>query len=335
MKTKEFRLKAKKFFLTFPQCTVTKEQAMENAKALYPDLEWIICAEEKHQDGTPHLHIGLEFSRTFNSRDASSFDPICNQHGNYQVMKNKLKCVQYITKDGVWCAHGIDPAAVLQKKDGKFAWIANEIKAGKNMQELDTLDSGFVLQNKRKIEEYIAWQNVITSKKRKKSWENAAVTPDPRNAHNCLIAEWLTTNIKKPRVLRQPQLYLYGPPGIGKTHLVSQLAEYLSIYYMSRDDGEFMDRYEDGAYDLIVFDEFSNKKSMQFMNQILDGQACTLKKKGGQIDKRENLPVIVLSNYSLDDNYRNLSEKGYLEPLKTRLQIVLCLEKIEIQFMDQ
>jgi len=308
---------------------------MDKAKSLYPDLEWIICAEEKHQDGTPHLHIGLEFSQRFNSRDANCFDPICDQHGNYQPMKNKLKSVQYITKDGAWCAHGIDPVAVLKKKDGKFAWIANEIKNGKSMQELDTLDSGFVLVHKRKLEEYIAWQSVITEKKRKKSWENAVVTPDPKNAHNMLIVEWLKNNVKKPRKLRQPQLYLFGPPGIGKTHLVSQLAEYLSIYYMSRDDGEFMDRYEDGAYDLIVMDEFSNKKSMQFMNQILDGQACTLKKKGGQVDKRDNLPCIVLSNYSLDENYRNLAEKGYLEPLKTRLEIVFCNENIKINFMDQ
>jgi len=305
---------------------------MEKARSLYPDLEWIICAEEKHQDGTPHLHIGLAFSQRFNSRDARCFDPICDQHGNYQPMKNMLKSVQYITKDGAWCAHGIDPNAVLQKRDGKFAWIAKEIKNGKSMPELDELDSGFVLHHKRKIEEYIAWQQVRSEKKMKKSWSDVKGTPDPGNVHNTLIYEWLITNIKKPRKLRQPQLYLFGPPGIGKTHLVSQLAEYLSIYYMSRDDGEFMDRYEDGAYDLIVFDEFSNKKSMQFMNQVLDGQTCTLKKKGGQILKKDNLPCIVLSNYSLEENYRNLAEKGYLEPLKTRLEIVFCPEKIQIAF---
>jgi len=332
---KTVRFQAKKWFLTYPQCTTTKETALSNAEAMFPDLVWIICAEEKHQDGTPHLHVGLEFSRRYNSRNANCFDPISGQHGNYQPMKNQLQCIKYIIKDGAYIAKGIDPKAILQKQNGKFAYIASKVMEGNSLSSLNQLDAGFVLANKRKLEEYMAWYAVLKEKEKKFPWEETDVIPDLKNAHNSLIVEWLKQNIKMPRLLRQPQLYLYGPPGIGKTHLVASLDSYLSIYYMSRDDGEFMDRYEDGAYDLIVMDEFSNKKSMQFMNQILDGQKCTLKKKGGQILKSDNLPVIILSNYSLEENYRNLAEKGYLEPLKTRLTIVFCPERIEIEFFNK
>jgi len=109
---------------------------------------------------------------------------------------------------------------------------------------------------------------------------------------------------------------------MGKSTLIRNLNNYLSIYYVPRDDGEFCDEYEDGIYDLIVLDEFTNKKTMQWMNQLLDGQTCYLKKKGGQILKKDNLPVIILSNFSLEQNYPRLNESGMLEPLISRLKIV-------------
>jgi len=147
---------------------------------------------------------------------------------------------------------------------------------------------------------------------------------------------WLNLNIKEPRDFRQTQLYIYGPPKMGKSTLIRNLNNYLSIYYVPRDDGEFCDEYEDGIYDLIVLDEFTNKKTMQWMNQLLDGQTCYLKKKGGQILKKDNLPVIILSNFSLEQNYPRLNESGMLEPrFISRLKIVNVQSFINVPFRDQ
>jgi len=74
---------------------------------------------------------------------------------------------------------------------------------------------------------------------------------------------------------------------------------------------------------------------MQWMNQLLDGQTCYLKKKGGQILKKDNLPVIILSNFSLEQNYPRLNESGMLEPLISRLKIVNVQSFINVPFRDQ
>lgn len=327
-------LQGKKWFLTFPQCPMKKDEALQNLKSHFPTTEWIIVAEEQHKDGTPHLHIALCFTQRFNSRDMKVFDKITGQHGNYQPMKNQLKCIEYVTKGGVYHAEGIDVSAVLAKKNGKFAWIAQEAMAGKTLIQLNTLDPGFILQHKRKLEEYMSWVKIASDRsKKEKRWSEIDAILALKNDHNHSIRDWLIENIKKPRQLRQKQLYLWGPPGIGKTHLVTQLDYLLSIMYVARDDGEFMDFYEDGMYDLIVMDEFSNKKTMQFMNQILDGQKCTLKKKGAQIVKSDNLPVIVISNYPLEKNYAGLYERGYLEPLVSRFLVVHAPTRIELDFV--
>ncbi len=44
-----------KYFITFPKSTVSKLAFLNILKELHLDY-YIIC-EEKHQDGTPHLHV--------------------------------------------------------------------------------------------------------------------------------------------------------------------------------------------------------------------------------------------------------------------------------------
>jgi len=184
------------------------------------------------------------------------------------------------------------------------------------------------------------FDSCVATEEEKERAKNLDPLPDRRYRGSSEIAEmqimtWLNLNIKEPRDFRQTQLYIYGPPKMGKSTLIRNLNNYLSIYYVPRDDGEFCDEYEDGIYDLIVLDEFTNKKTMQWMNQLLDGQTCYLKKKGGQILKKDNLPVIILSNFSLEQNYPRLNESGMLEPLISRLKIVNVQSFINVPFRDQ
>lgn len=65
--------------MTYPQCPLTKEQVKEalvDAKV----QEYVIAAE-KHQDGSPHLHVFLKY------KSKVTFTPtkwdIGTYHGNY------------------------------------------------------------------------------------------------------------------------------------------------------------------------------------------------------------------------------------------------------------
>jgi len=321
---------AKKWFLTFPQCSLPHQQALENLQSKFQPIDWAIVAEEKPQDGTPHLHIAIQFKDRFYSSDMRAFDPICGQHGNYQPMKNIRNTVAYVTKEGEYTAFGIDVKAVLEKKCGTFTIMAKELQSGKTIDDLNQINPGFVMQHKRKLEEYESWVQKRNERAKKKKWTKftTADIEDLNTVAEMKIAAWLNLNICEPREFRQEQLYVHGPPKMGKSTLIRRLEEYLNIYYVPRDDGEFCDQYEDGVYDLIVLDEFTNKKTMQWMNQLLDGQTCYLKRKGGQILKRNNLPVIVLSNFTLEQNYPRLYEAGMLEPLISRFRIIEVKEMI-------
>lgn len=321
--SKKFRLASKKFFLTFPQCSVTKEQAQERLQNKFPEeLEWFIIGEEKHQDGTPHLHLALCFHNQKSVTRPDYFDFIGDKHGNYQTMKSQQNCVKYVVKGGIYVQNGIDVASVLAKKASKSAFVAKQILDGKTIKEVAEEDPGFFMMNKRKIEEYEAFV------KRHKNlnlqeWKKIpdADICDYDEISDMEISAWLNLNVKEPREFRQPQLYIYGPPKLGKSTLISNLEKYLRVYHIPRDE-DFYDGYDDDLYDLAVLDEAKSTKTMQWMNQWLDGQKFYLRQKGRQYLKTKNIPTIVLSNYSLEHNYKKLYEKGELEPLLTRFKIV-------------
>ncbi|XP_039143985.1 uncharacterized protein LOC120281140 [Dioscorea cayenensis subsp. rotundata] len=58
------RCSAKNFFLTYPQCSLSKEEALSQLLAipLPSNKKFIRVARELHEDGQPHLHTARSFS---------------------------------------------------------------------------------------------------------------------------------------------------------------------------------------------------------------------------------------------------------------------------------
>lgn len=321
---KRFQLKCRRLFLTFPQCSVTKELALERLISKYQgELTWYIIAEEQHADGTPHLHLALEFKKEFSTRKQDVFDFIGDKHGNYQSMKNQRKCVEYVTKHGVYLSHGIDVSAIRNKKKSLSAHVAKALMDGKSLEEIVNEDPGFFMMHKRKIEDFQQYVQSRNNKRTRLPWVPFldADIADMDALSDREIALWLNQNIRQKRPLKTKSLYIWGPPNMGKSSLIQSLGRFLSIYVIPRDE-EFYDEYEDGLYDLAVLDEAKSTKTMQWLNQWLDGQVMCLRKKGKQYTKTQNIPTIILSNYSLEQNYKKLYERNELGPLITRLMFV-------------
>lgn len=318
-KQKRFRLQGKNYILTFPQCSVTKEVAVERLEQKWKEeLKGYIVCEEEHKDGTPHLHLFLQFNekKTFCKTDC--FDFIGGKHGNYQVAKSVKGSVEYVTKGGKYVAKGIDVEAVKKKKAPKSDEVAKMLLEGKSLQEINTLLPGYVMINKRKLEEYESWIQCEKLKKQKLEW----VPPKTEGLTdaNKQIAEWICSNIRQKRAFKAPQLYIHGPRNLGKTSLIEWLEKYLSVYHMPMGE-EFYDLYSDD-YDLVVLDEFKGQKTIQWLNQFLAGSPMNIRKKGCQSMKYGNLPVVILSNYSLSEIYVKAANDGRLATLECRLQIV-------------
>ncbi len=94
-----FRIHARRLALTFPQCDTTKDVAMERILEKWSgDIKWTVVTQESHQDGSPHLHIAIAFTKKKDFKRPDFADFIAGAHGNYQPMKNELDWLKYITK---------------------------------------------------------------------------------------------------------------------------------------------------------------------------------------------------------------------------------------------
>lgn len=81
----------------------------------------------------------------------------------------------------------------------------------------------------------------------------------------------------------------------------------------------------DNSYELIVFDEFDERHRIRpgMFNQILDGQKCRVMQKfSGAYVKKVNMPVIVCSNYSIDEVFSKKSGLATLQAVEARFEVI-------------
>lgn len=289
-----------------------------------------VCAE-LHANGEPHLHALLLLHGCLQTRNPRYFD-IEGYHCNMQAARSAKAVSAYIKKGGDFIDDGDVGATgdAEARRDNRSDRAAKLLAEGGDLNEVAEQMPGFFLLNKRKIEEMEEWH---ARKKRRNGLKKLpTIMEDPEQAlaegwtpAEIEVATWLDANLDgKPRPLKTPQLYLWGPPDVGKTTLVQTLKRFKSVYTAPQDE-EFYDHFSEKETDLIVFDEFKgSQKTLQWMNSFLDGQELSIRKKGLQAVKTKNLPVIVLSNFSPNQAYQQASTKGStaFQAFLTRLCIV-------------
>jgi len=329
------RAQAKNFFLTYPACSTTKEECLHNLLNIAPpgrltplSVHVAVIVRENHKDGTPHIHIGLFLADKLRTSDHTFFDYIAGKHGSYEVMISVAGTIKYLTKDDTQpLIHG-DLATVSQasRKSKLSESVADMITSGSTLDQVNREHPSFFMLNQRKIKEY---QQFCILARQRASFPKVRFPLIYHGADPSLssIIEWLNINLNASptgRPFKSPQLYIEGPPNTCKTSLVLLLKKYFRIFFAPMFE-DFYDSYDDDAYDLVVFDEFHTQKTLQFMNQFLDGQPMILRKKGEQIYKNKNIPVILLSNFSPETCY----PRGH-EIFVTRIKHVVITEPLPI-----
>lgn len=111
---KGFRIRSKKFFLTYPKVIDLpniKELFLESIKETFSILGETmmnyLIVKELHQDGTPHIHVYLEFKQkqSIYSRDKLHVKLKDNdgkdivQEGKYEAARGKDSVVEYVLKE--------------------------------------------------------------------------------------------------------------------------------------------------------------------------------------------------------------------------------------------
>lgn len=336
---------AKTFLLTFPRNNTPKQHVHDGLLNAWRDsLEWFVIAHEKHEDGTTHIHIALQFKRRVNVRSANYFDflslnglPGGANHCNILKVKSPIGTVEYVTKaDNDPVTFGNVPrrkgnsgscrdyssGSDKPKPPKVTKTIYDFFKSGKKLEDIhqDETVGPFVMCNLPKLRDYEAWLHVLDAK-RKGPPAGISFATQCRSDSCKQVCEWLIANMMTPRRLKQKQLYIYGPPDSGKTTLLEKLRTHFRVFEMPVDDRRFND-WDDDAYDLAVMDEFKGQLPITFMNKFLDGQTMKLPiLHGTGIMKRKNIPMIVCSNYTLQQSYHNTPKEG-LDPLLIRFQVV-------------
>lgn len=300
----------------------------------------MVCRED-HKDAVgEHLHAFFALTKSWNLRNPKTLDALAGKHGDYRAAKNNFAVVKYVIKDGDYVFDGFDPALFLSQRVQKKTTAPSKSASAEvarliveEKADLDIIDQkmpGFVLMNKRKLQEYISYQQVKRVKANLLPWCGIDMSRY-ESAPSCTfkIAKWLAANIKVPREFKQKQLYIWSDgPNAGKTELVIQLSKMLSVFHVPKT--EYCDGYQSNYFDLLVVDEFKSHFKIQWLNEFLQGSVMHINQKGTGTVKTDNPPIIILSNYSLEECYNKVQFTGAFEAFKSRMKIVKVPKGVKI-----
>nr|AIC83128.1 Rep [Bhendi yellow vein mosaic virus] len=107
MPSKRFQIYSKNYFLTYPKCSLTKEEALSQIQNLHTptNKKFIKICRELHENGEPHLHVLIQFEGKYRCQNQRFFDLVSPSrsvhfHPNIQGAKSSSDVKSYIDKDG-------------------------------------------------------------------------------------------------------------------------------------------------------------------------------------------------------------------------------------------
>jgi len=341
----KFRLHCQSVFLTYPGVEgVTKALILARFLQAYPKTKWAICCEETYKDGEhagePHFHLCAGHSRKYNISTLATLDNIGGTHGNYRSTISIPDAVRYCMKDDKSPAiHGEPPTEKKKRKLSLAQDAVKKIKDGtfKCLEDV-WADPAHAPELVKKLgyARVIAMEDAVTKERLAppKLW-NVEEFVAPGFEPSLEIQEWLLLNIRRPRELKQKQLFIWGANTLGKSHLVYSLEKRLHVYSVPKPQGSrmYFDDWKDDKFDVAVMDEFRHQWTITWLNEWLGGYPMGLPQtyKGDYV-KRHNVPTIILSNNEPAKCYEKVftTNPALFEAFCSRLLVVHVTTFIEV-----
>lgn len=106
------------------------------------------------------------------------------------------------------------------------------------------------------------------------------------------------------RPFKSTQLFLVGPPDIGKTSLIRKVQAYCAVYHM--DVSNWFPAYQDKVYTVISWNQFKLKGGLTYTDllKFLEGYPMDLQYKGGSSVRNDNQLIIMTSNMTLEQHIK-------------------------------
>lgn len=309
-----------RYFFTVPRCGKDKICVIRDFKRICSCV-WMVWSTEDHRDreGT-HLHGFVQFKTPPGSVRANYFDKVCGGHPHIEPVRSVKKSLRYVVKDGDYEVDGITKEEVRAMTDVKMKVgeeVAMMVLKKRKLYEITLLHPDYMLRNLKKVKEFSEFVMEQEEQKNKLSRLDLMDLEMPM-----AIKSWKEEEFESYDAIykwfrgcschtaRRKQLWIYGPPDIGKTYFMSILDRYFYTYKLPLNE-EFYDFYSDDC-SFVFIDEFKGQLPAQVLFQWLDGQRMCLRMKGCQYMKRWPKPMVICSNYSPEEAYSGLKDIQYV-----------------------
>nr|QCT23842.1 AC1 [Sweet potato leaf curl Hubei virus] len=321
-----FPIDAKNYFLTYPQCSLSKEEALSQIQNINTPVnkKFIKICRELHEDGSPHLHVLLQFEGKFQCKNNRLFDLVsptrsAHFHPNIQGAKSSSDVKSYIDKDGdtlEWGEFQIDGRSARGGQQSANDAYAAALNAGSKSEALriirELAPRDFTLQYHNLSSNYERIFAPPTQPYVHPFSSSAFVLPS-------VLLDWANNNVgcSAAGPDRPMSLILEGPSRVGKTVWARSLGPH--NYLCGHLDLSPKVYSNDAWYNVI---DDVNPHYLKHFKEFIGAQKnwqsnC---KYGKPVQIKGGIPAIVLCNPGEGSSYKSYLEKTENYALYQRTQ---------------
>nr|CAR82116.1 replication associated protein (Rep) [Tomato yellow leaf curl Mali virus] len=322
---KRFKINAKNYFLTYPQCSLSLSEALFQLQTLETPVNklYIKICRELHENGEPHLHALVQFEGKYQCTNNRFFDLVSPSrsthfHPNIQGAKSSSDVKSYIDKDGDtidWGEFQIDGRSARGGQQSANDAYAAAINAGSKSEALRVI-------RELAPKDYVLQFHNLNSNLDRIFQEPPApyISPFLSSSFNQVPEEleiWVSENVMSSaaRPWRPDSIVIEGDSRTGKTMWARSLGPH--NYLCGHLDLSPKIFSNDAWYNVIDdVDPHYLKHFKEFMGAQRDWQSNT--KYGKPIQIKGGIPTIFLCNPGPTSSYgeyldeeKNLSLKNW------------------------
>nr|AHA80812.1 replicase [Bhendi yellow vein mosaic virus] len=318
-----FKMNAKNYFLTYPKCSLTKEEALSQIQNLETptNKKFIKICRELHENGEPHLHVLIQFEGKYKCQNQRFFDLVSPSrsvhfHPNIQGAKSSSDVKSYIDKDGdtlEWGEFQIDGRSARGGQQTANDAYAAALNAGSKSEALRVIrelaPKDYVLQfhnlNANLDRIFTPPLEVYVSPFLSSSFDQV---PEE-------LEEWVSENVMDAaaRPLRPLSIVIEGDSRTGKTMWARSLGPH--NYLCGHLDLSPKVYSNDAWYNVTDdVDPHFLKHFKEFMGAQRDWQSNT--KYGKPVQIKGGIPTILLCNAGPNASYKEFLDEEKSSALK-------------------